>query len=1123
MRGIFRSAFNISRAGAIWSVVAQRVAGNWKMLAVLALGVTVSATLLAAAPIYSRAMSDLGLTFSIREELGGRVASHVEFNSVALGTAEGRALDQAISSRIDERVGWFAERQTRTVRLGRFSIAAEGAEPRLRAQLGQPLSANGYRDKVSVLEGRLPGEPVPGGPLEVVASESVAALAGFKVGQTFRLIENFDTCERIQPTEEVPPPPPPCDARAILGFEFRATLVGIVAPRDPLDPFWIGGAEAYFQPRSRVLYDAGPVLPLLTDEAALIGGFGSLFPGYRATFAWDVYANAETLTRTNFRRAQDDQRKLQSEVEPLGGFAFSPLTDTLKDFGRSSDYQQKPLTILLLEIAAIAVFYVSLVSGVVVERQAREIALFQGRGASVVQVVLVYLLEGLLVGIPALVVAPFMAASATALLGLTPLFHDVSGGDLLPVTVPPLSFALAGLGVVLALVALLTPAWLVARRGALAQRRSESRPGRGVVTRYYLDLVLAMFAGLLLWELNERGSVFTPSESGGVTSDPVLLASPALIIAAAAAVTLRFYPLVLRLATRVLAAVSGVTVAVGLWQVVRNPGQHTRLMLLLMMAVAVGTFAASYSTTAERSYRDRASFDVGVDARVTPAGASRIDATSEGLATELGQFAGVTRAVAVVRSGGTLAGAGSGGQSVQLLAVDPAAAATMLWFRGDLAKQTLPELMGHLGGVPASVGRALPADSERVSVWLNSGATRTGVTAWIRVLDARGVTRMLELGTLDAQGWRNLATALPSAEDMARPLSITSILFTGPPNVFALSAAPVYIDDITAVSATGKITGIEDFEQGVGWALAPARGSVDTFAVNADSPHTGAVSGRYTFGGATGDALRAIYPISPIVPLPAIVSDSLGLPVGATTLVSFGQVSVPIVVRATFKLFPTMRSHDGPAVVLNRDYLVAWMAVGGDGGRQALNEVWFGLQPGADIEQLRQDLDATNYVFGTLIDRQSALTAINNNPLIAAGGTGILLVSFLAVLMLVAAAVVVTMWMGVQRRRVEFAVLRAIGLSRGQVGRVLALEFGLIGSVGVIIGGYLGLVVGRQMLSFLNVTETGAKVEPGFVLVTQWSYVAAGGAAIAVVFLLALVGAVRVLARTSDASELRTE
>ncbi|MCH6552111.1 MAG: (d)CMP kinase, partial [Planctomycetes bacterium] len=119
------------------------------------------------------------------------------------------------------------------------------------------------------------------------------------------------------------------------------------------------------------------------------------------------------------------------------------------------------------------------------------------------------------------------------------------------------------------------------------------------------------------------------------------------------------------------------------------------------------------------------------------------------------------------------------------------------------------------------------------------------------------------------------------------------------------------------------------------------------------------------------------------------------------------------------------------------------------------------------------------------VDQAATLKSVESNPLIAASGTGILAISFVAVLGLVAVALLVSLWMAVQRRRVEFAVLGAIGLTRRQILGVLALEYAIVGAVGVVAGIVVGQVVGRRMLSFLEVTEAGLPVEPGFVLETE--------------------------------------
>jgi ABC-type lipoprotein release transport system permease subunit len=117
----------------------------------------------------------------------------------------------------------------------------------------------------------------------------------------------------------------------------------------------------------------------------------------------------------------------------------------------------------------------------------------------------------------------------------------------------------------------------------------------------------------------------------------------------------------------------------------------------------------------------------------------------------------------------------------------------------------------------------------------------------------------------------------------------------------------------------------------------------------------------------------------------------------------------------------------------------------------------------------------------------------------------------------------VSLWTAVQRRRVEFAVLRALGTSHAQVLWVLTIEYLVVVLIGLFGGAYLGLFVARRMLSFLNVTEGGFEVEPKFILQTDWAFVGASFGVVLVIFVVALLVAVRTLASSTDAQALRTE
>ena len=1119
--------------GTLFVLVVRRSFASRGMLAMVALGILVAATLLSSAPIYARTMSDLGLTFAIRDELAATPATRVEFpEGIPIAAPDGLSRRAAVEKRIDERLGWFRASQSRNIKLGWFAAIKPGQEQNPQPFFGQPQSLGGYEAHVKVVAGALPQPGKPGEPIEVTVSSREAQVFQVKPGDQFTFREAFDTCEREIPTGDIPPPPPPCNPGATIGFTFPAVIVGIVDPMDPDDPFWVMGWRAVFEPFRVDLPDMGPILPMFVHERAITEQFAPLHPTYLAQGGWNVFAEPETLNRTNYKRASEDIAALYREVEPLGGYAFSALTDTLRNFGQSSNYQQKPLTILLLEITGIALFYVALVSAIVVEREAAEIGLLRGRGATNRQVLILYVIQGLILGLPALFIAPFLAAGVTALLGLTPTFNAVSDGALLPVAIPPMAFGMAALGIVLSVAALVLPAFIVSRKGTMSVRRAASRPEVGIFQRYYLDLALAAIAILLLFELRQKGSVFTPSPTGGLSSDPLLLASPALTIAAAGALILRLYPMVMRVVARVAASRAGAPVVLGFSQTVRNSSQYTRLALLLMMAVAVGTFAASYTTTTDQSYADRANYEAGVDLRVLPgqgvfsASAAEVDKTSA-------QIEGVARASTVIRAKGAIATAGPAGQEFQLLGVDPPAVADMLWFRPDFADRTLRSLLFELGSTIPTPGKALPGRPTTISVWVKGDAKHSSVSLWGKIRDADGDFVLVDFGELNTGNeWRQLSgpTTDKYKEKLAYPLSLVSLLISEPSNRFGAAYPALFMDDLAVTDASGTVSVFDDFEAGFRWAPILSRTEAqDQFAASTEAAHSGTKAGRFQFKPQQTNEIRGIYVADQITPLPAVVSESFaaasGLRPGGFGRLRVGDAIVPILVADTYRLFPTLPMSDGPSVILNRDQLIAWMDEVSFTSSTVLgpNEIFLTLEPGADPKAVAKEFSTGAFRAGRAISRQEALNRNERNPLIAAGGTGILFVAFVAILALVAAAMLASLVTSVRRRRTEFAVVRALGMTRGQIVRMLILEYGLVFSAGIIAGGFMGLVVGRQMLGFLNVTERGDRIEPEFILQTNWSVVTGGVALVVLAFAVALAVAVVNGNRTSDSTALRTD
>ena len=119
----------------------------------------------------------------------------------------------------------------------------------------------------------------------------------------------------------------------------------------------------------------------------------------------------------------------------------------------------------------------------------------------------------------------------------------------------------------------------------------------------------------------------------------------------------------------------------GMWQAGRRP--HAGPLLLMALAIAVSTLAWCLQSTAQRSIEDQADFAVGADFRVVEVGGFAPDKR----ATQIAAIPGVAAVAPVARSELSL---GAGKTRTALIGIEPALAATVMRYRGDLGGSEPP-------------------------------------------------------------------------------------------------------------------------------------------------------------------------------------------------------------------------------------------------------------------------------------------------------------------------------------------------------------------------------------------------------------------------------------------------
>jgi ABC-type lipoprotein release transport system permease subunit len=1101
----------------IGPLVWERLVAQWRMLSVLAFGMLMAATLLAASPIYTRVMNDLGLDVSLKEHLRSSTRNSIFQFQLPLGSREQADKSRDMLRILADRTAWLTGSEVRYAALPELPLAEEGKPiPADRFRTLLTLQAiSGLQDHVKVTEGRLAEPSSDPTNIEVTLPAPAAEFLNAHPGTSFLVAFNFDDCNRPPPTDDPAELAERARFRCVPQVQAtsaaKLTVVGVVAQNDEDDPYWSATGLSWAKPASTDTM--GAIVPVLLSEGSFFQALPKAFPGVSTQVRVTAFANVDRLNSTNLEKARQDLAALKKDAQDRGLIADLSMASALDSFNRRASFNQVSLLLLLLQVVGIALYYVVLVGALLVERRSEELAMLRSRGASGWQVVTTAAIEAGLLGLIAALAAPFLAAGAVAALGKTSTFKTVSGGDFLPYTLEPQAFLLAAGGAVLAVVAVLLPTVVASRRSMLDYLRGNARPGKPIFQRYFLDFGLAGLAALALWEMNQRGSVFDPHSVGGWSADPLLMVSPLLLILAIGALTFRLLPLALAVVSRAMSLTSGPGVTLGLWQVTRSPSRYSQLALLVIMAASVGTFAATYGETTDRSQDDRAYFEAGVDARTSSLVKLQGDSPKE-ITDELSQVPGVERVATAFRAN---LGGGPAGGGVPVLAIDTQAASDLLYFRSDFAGEDLTHLLRHIQGSPAGgAGMLLANDPVAVTMWVNPTQERPTTTMWLRTLDANGVFRLHELGTLDYSGYRRLTARLASELDPVQyPVSIVGIVMTQPPGITDSGRGGLLIDDIATVDAAGQESIVEDFDGALKWDVLRVPGrNRDVVKQVSQGQRRGTGALQFLFQTGSSLPIRGIYVGDPNIPLPAIASrhflERTGARVGSELEISAGTLLLPVAIRGVTDLFPTMDDTKDGFLILNQDHLYFFQGLAHQTLGRNPNEAWMTLSddPSARKEAKFEISDRFNIPQSQIVDVQDVLTKVKSDPVVRAGGTGILLISVIAAFAILALGFALTLYTGGQARTVEVAVMRAMGFSRPQIFSMVALEYLVVAVIGLVVGTFAGLRISAAMLSFLNVTESGAKVVPPFDLATQWDTVGISFAVIALAFaagILALV------------------
>ena len=1102
-------------------IARRRLMANWQLELVMLLGILLAVALLSSSVVFSDLLAEAALRRNLQEATPEQANIWVRtFNDLDDPAVQGRAAKygtsvELVEGRIHPLLEEWISGYNQLYETATFYYAghpqlelADELRPRGKIQYMTGLTQPG---KTELLSGRWPGGGSGQGPVEVALDQTGAELLQLGVGDGLTVLPA--TGDKTPKTLDV-------------------VIVGVFERTDPNDEFWHG-----FEKDFSYQDDRWTIVPLFTSEDALVQRVGRVFAGMHTNTTWVFGLDRSAVQAGEVDEIHRALRRVRAEVVTRldNGSISIKLDRVLRAYSEQLTLARIPLLLMVLLVTGILAYYLALVAGLVVRSRGTEIAMLRSRGSTPFQIGMLVLVEGILLAIPAVVLGTLAS----------PLVAKTLGGWFFPVEAD-LGFGvswwafLLGIGGALLAVGVLTVSTLMAaRRGIVEHHQGGARPATApFLHRYYLDILLLVLIGVMWWQIQNRGSfLVAPTGSRELTIDFSLLLGPILGLLALGLLALRFFPLLVALLARLMEPVGPAWLVQGLRRVSRDPIVPGSLVVLLMLATSLGVIGSAFSSTLDRSQRERAMYEAGADLWLQHNGNIVPKVSQPGLTSELESGGLVAAAAEGRRVNARPLTEGFSTTRIAALAVDTNNFDRVGWYRPDFSGTgSLGELMASI--VPADPrfqtdGIPLPADATALAVWAHPDRPESRLSLQARLRDSTGTYFDVPLGDLQEQGWQRLTAPiqLPEPTSAQRRLGYSDRSDLEPPitllslqvNRRGSSGEPgaVFFDEIFAVTPGGErpvsARGSTSSPRAgggsprAGFGNAPGPGAPGSWHVVEDfirpglksvdlsesvTREKGRESTRFSWApGGTG--LQGIRHGEPEEPLPALVSPALlevaEVKVGDTLAVGISTFAVPIEIVAVADFFPTLDPREQPFIVTDLTAFIHYAnrhnqrVVGGP------NELWASLPPGQ--EDFSPDAIEEVLAQRGLRVQEQRLSAEMveqrvNQPLTNASWGGLLVLMFLALVLASASGIALFSYLDTRERQTEFALLRTMGASRQQVNGVVWFSLSLVVVCGIGLGTWAGQQIGASILPILEIGEGGTRVTPPMVLQTNWGTLA---------------------------------
>lgn len=318
-------------------------------------------------------------------------------------------------------------------------------------------------------------------------------------------------------------------------------------------------------------------------------------------------------TQINARNVKEIHKVLKQIVKEDELFVEN-LTEGLEQYEAQEKTIKTMLVVLELPVIVLLLAFIYMVSGQILFMEMDEIAMLKSRGVTTLQIVTLYVEQSGILAVIALVIGLPLGIVFGKLAALTDAFFefslkDVSQYHFVWEMIPYGLFAL-----LTAMILIVIPVLKYAKLSIVEQKREKSTSKKLVFwQKYYIDILLLLISGYLLFNYNKQQSAMALDILSGKAVDPVVFLDSSLFIFAAGLLLVRLIQYFVRFVYYLGRNKWSPAMYASFLQITRTANKQSFISVFLVMTIAMGIFDSNMARTVNQNNEERIRYDVGTD------------------------------------------------------------------------------------------------------------------------------------------------------------------------------------------------------------------------------------------------------------------------------------------------------------------------------------------------------------------------------------------------------------------------------------------------------------------------------------------------------------------------------